>query len=267
MNDDSGPTIVPGRHAYGRFDRRYPIGPVRWPFFDLLWIHSGSVELRFGGGGQILTLGAPNGVLILPGTAFFGAACGAFASASVCHFELKAPIDGLPEGPGHMVPSPGERHNLHNLVRVAMNLAEHAPDALARRSRLLRVIIDGFVAAASPALPTAMARDDARLAAAWEAAARDLHAMRGLADVAALIGVRESTLRALHRRHGRGSAGSYLRELRLTRAEALLSTTGYSLAEIASQVGYGHAETLAAAFRRSRGMTPGAFRRSAHPFA
>ena len=63
-------------------------------------------------------------------------------------------------------------------------------------------------------------------------------------DVAALIGLRESALRTLHREvHGK-PAGAHLRELRLSRAEALLATTGLTLTEIARQVGYGHAETL-----------------------
>ena len=82
-----------------------------------------------------------------------------------------------------------------------------------------------------------------------------------------LLGVHESALRARHRRQYRTSAGGHLREMRLRRAEDLLTTTRHSLAEIAHLVGYGHAETLIAAFHRSRGCTPGQFRHRSNPFA
>ncbi|MNY77597.1 transcriptional activator FtrA [compost metagenome] len=55
--------------------------------------------------------------------------------------------------------------------------------------------------------------------------------------------------------------------MRLRRAEDLLSTTRYTVGEIAQLVGYGHAETFIAAFHRSRGCTPGAFRHRSNPFA
>ncbi|MDB5474049.1 MAG: hypothetical protein JWP99_1352, partial [Devosia sp.] len=31
--------IMLKEHRLGRFDRRMPIGPARWEFHDLLWIH------------------------------------------------------------------------------------------------------------------------------------------------------------------------------------------------------------------------------------
>ena len=102
---------------------------------------------------------------------------------------------------------------------------------------------------------------------AWGQAAQNLHRMRTLADVAALLGLSESALRALHRRAWNTSAGEHLRELRLTRAEELLVSTDLSLAEIAQAVGYGHATTLAGAFRQRRGKTPGQYRHWSNPFA
>jgi transcriptional regulator GlxA family with amidase domain len=91
--------------------------------------------------------------------------------------------------------------------------------------------------------------------------------MRTLADVAALLDVSESTLRAMHRNALGTSAGEYLRDLRLTRAEELLAGTDKPLAEIALAVGYGHAATLSAAFRTRRGKTPGQYRHWSNPFA
>jgi transcriptional regulator GlxA family with amidase domain len=71
----------------------------------------------------------------------------------------------------------------------------------------------------------------------------------------------------MHRKAWRTSAGEHLRELRLTRAEELLVGTDKSLAEIARDVGYGHAATLSAAFRQRRGKTPSQYRHWSNPFA
>ncbi|WP_168770560.1 helix-turn-helix transcriptional regulator [Flavimaricola marinus] len=157
-----------------------------------------------------------------------------------------------------------ERLDLQALVRMALRLAEEDPDNTKRRVRLLETILDGF--AAQPE-EKPLDHDEQRLARAWALAAQNLGAMRSLVDVAALINLRESAFRTLHRNVHGTSAGAYLRGLRMSQAESLLATTGLSMTEIARQVGYGHAETLNGAFRQSRGMTPGTFRRHAQPFA
>lgn len=254
-----------GHHAFGRFDKRLSIGPVKWDFFDLLWLHGGTAELTFAQSGDVVLLTAPGGVLILPDTHFSGSAIGNYATASVCHFSLDPEeIDPRLKGTGYLLPHPDERFHIHTQVRFAMHLARQKPHETARRARLLMSALDGFERPdrlKEPGAPTD------RLALAWEAAERNLHSMRSLADVARLIDLKESAFRALHRNTWLKPAGEHLRDLRLRRAEELLATTGYSLVEIADQVGYGHAETLNAAFRKSRGMTPGTFRKRANPFA
>lgn len=255
-------SIILGEHRLGRFDRRMPIGPAIWAFHDLLWIHEGSVQLRFAELDQDLTLAAPTGVLILPNTAFSGGATGTFATASICHFTAS-----VPEGPGFLVPNPGEELHIQNLLRLSLELARRAaPDSQARRQRLLVAIIDCFGAPTATSQPIRSAQEE-RLAMAWGQAAKALHKMRTLSDIAALIGVHESALRTMHRTVHQTSAGNHLRELRLKRAEELLASTGYTIGEIAKLVGYGHAETLNAAFQRSRGRTPGQFRHWSNPFA
>lgn len=246
------------RHAYGRFDRRLPIGPVTWPFHDLLWIHQGQVRIDFDSSDSV-TLSAPDGLLILPNTAFSGAAIGSAATASVCHFQT-----GDTSGPAHERAEPKERIDLQALIRLALRLAEDSPEDLPRRLRLLDTILDGFAPQTGSRTQDHNSR---RLSQAWNLATQNLGAMRSLMDVAALIDLRESALRALHRDVHGAPAGAHLRELRLSQAEALLATTGLTLTDIALRVGYSHAETLNAAFRQSRGMTPGAFRQHAKPFA
>lgn len=253
-------------HRLGRFDRRMPIGPARWPFHDLLWIHEGSVSLSVGDVTGI-TLHAPSGILILPLTAFSGTAIGGFATASICHFTWQdAHRHGL-GGPGYLLANPGDAMHVQAMLRLSLNLAHtKSEDDLHRRRRLLLAILDCFDHPAT-ALDRADASRDSGLDMAWSQAAKSLGKMRTLSDVAALIDVHESALRARHRRQYNISAGSHLREMRLRRAEDLLATTRCSIGEIALLVGYGHAETFIAAFHRSRGCTPGQFRHRSNPFA
>lgn len=246
-------------HRFGRVNRRMPIGPVRWAFHDLFWLHEGRARLRFPEQGATLELAAPGGVLILPETLFEGATVGAFATASICHFA----VADRQAGPGVVLPNPGEELHIQNQLRLAMQLARaERPADLPRRKRLLLALLDGFGEDSR-----SVSEDEDRLAMAWTQARANLHRMRTLADVAALLGISESALRAMHRKTRDTSAGEHLRELRLVRAEELLVSTDKSLAEIATAVGYGHAATLSAAFRSRRGKTPGQYRHWSNPFA
>ncbi|MEP3278226.1 MAG: helix-turn-helix transcriptional regulator [Stappiaceae bacterium] len=106
-----------------------------------------------------------------------------------------------------------------------------------------------------------------RVVVAWRAASEHLSGIRDLSDVASIIGLSESTFRSLHRQTLGGSAGKHLQEVRLLTAEKLLSTTGSSISEIARQVGYAHPESFSAAFKASRGQSPGRHRRWSKQFA
>ncbi len=253
-------------HRLGRFDRRLPIGPARWPFHDLLWIHEGSVSLDFGEE-ALLVLSAPMGVLILPQTPFSGVALGGYATASICHFDWPdAAAYGL-SSPGFLRPRAAEVMHVQSMLRLSLQLAaDPAPSEPYRRRRLLVAILDCFDVAGDAG--AALSEDaDQALDLAWQQAAISLGKMRTLSDVAALMEVHESAFRARHRRQYNTSAGSHLREMRLRRAEDLLATTRLTIAEIAIRIGYGHAETFIAAFHRSRGCTPRQFRHRSNPFA
>ncbi len=255
------------KHQFGRIDKRMKIDAVRWPFHDILWIHQGSIRLDFPELETGLTLDAPNGVLILPGTLCHGQTTGPFAVASVCHFECTGVGDLDFMSPGYQITRTSERIHLQNLVRLAMDLARRNDKGdLGRRKRLLRSILDGFEYSEHRDSPK-LANTDERLAIAWDLAAENLRKMRTLSDVAALIGINESGFRTRHRGVWKTSAGEHLRDLRLRRAEELLATTGFNLSEIAQQIGYGHAETFSTSFRKSRGLTPGEYRRWSKPFA
>ena len=86
QNDISQPTIIL-RQETGQFNARFAIGPARWDFWDLLWLHKGQLDMTVNQNNERLKLHAPSGILIPPGTNFMGRAVDETASASITHFE------------------------------------------------------------------------------------------------------------------------------------------------------------------------------------
>lgn len=104
-----------------------------------------------------------------------------------------------------------------------------------------------------PEVPAALRRV---LAAVEGDPARDW-SVGAMADAA---GWSPSRLHAAFRSHLRTSPHQHLLEQRLRTARELLVTTGDDLAAVASRAGLGSAAALCRHFRRSTGITPGAFR-------
>ena len=243
------------RQETGHFDHRFKVGPAIWEFWDLLWLHEGRLSLTLGADAERLKLAAPAGVLIPPGTPFRGAAINGAARASITHF--------ISPHPGEIVLMVPVRDRMYvtTLIQLSLDCALRG-EPMDRRIRLLAAILDCFAAP-----PADADTQETRLDRAWRDATTKLAGVRGVADVAVFAGLAESSFRAAHRKQFGASAGKHLKSLRLAQAEGYLATTGFGLAEIARRVGYAHAETLAAAFKRSRGRTPGEYRRWCKRFA
>lgn len=262
MNSDEWQVAEILRQETGRFDRRLTIGPAQWPHFDLLWIHEGAVQLKLGDEEEPLLIDAPGGVLIFPDVAFSGRARNGGANASICHFTA-APGTAIATRAGKRerflrCEGPGAFH-VQNLVAASLALARRGAP-MAHRQRLLAAILDWFSSTGTTPPRT-------RLDEAWSRAEARLAHMRGLADVAAEIGLSESSLRAMHRKRYGAPAGKHLTNLRMKTAERLLATTGMSISEVSAAVGYAHAESFTASFSRSRGQSPNAYRRWCRRFA
>ena len=259
MNSDDNYTVNIIRQASGRFDRRHIVGPIDWPHFDLLWIHQGSVILQIGDEPNRLTLQAPTGILICPNTYFKGRAIDQFALASICHFSATFPIK---QHQTHFLPNKQDELHLQNLVQLSFNYNNRKTPELIRH-RLLQTIIDNFLVE-----DIGFDSDiDGRVEQAWLHALQHLDKIRSLTDVANVIDLSESSFRALHSNMSPTSAGRYLQNMRLDKAEQLLMTTGDKIVEIASAVGYSHAESFSSAFTKSRGLSPTKYRKSGKIFA
>ena len=75
------------RCSYGEFIQQQLIGPISWPFFDLLVIHQGLIEIEITDGTKF-SLARGEALLIYPNTHFSGEVLSEKSLASVQHFSL-----------------------------------------------------------------------------------------------------------------------------------------------------------------------------------
>jgi AraC family transcriptional regulator len=90
----------------------------------------------------------------------------------------------------------------------------------------------------------------------------DVPAKPAIADLAVTAGVHPVHLCREFRRYFGCTVGEYVRKLRVERACQLLASGNSSLAEIATRCGFSDQSHFAGTFKRSLGMTPGAYRES-----
>lgn len=130
-------------------------------------------------------------------------------------------------------------------------------EATARLAVLLALLVDeAWRSGGGGGGPT----DEDRIARAEAAARHRLGTGFGLEAFAAAAGLGRSRFCQVYRRLRGMPPGAFLQRERQVRAEALLRSTALPLAQIASLVGFRDATVLVRAFRRARGVTPGAWR-------
>jgi transcriptional regulator GlxA family with amidase domain len=105
------------------------------------------------------------------------------------------------------------------------------------------------------------ASDPSPLAPALAAVATDPGGDHSAAALAARLGVSERHLGRLFARHAGTTPARYVESVRVAAARQLLAASAATVAEVAAAVGFGSAETMRRAFRRTVGITPGAARR------
>lgn len=157
-------------------------------------------------------------------------------------------------------------HPLPPRARLALESIRRCPFAgvcrdmalTARCHDLLVEFLTAWTAALQPAPVTTIGPDD-RVRLAAELLERDLAAPPSLADLAAQVGLSETTLkRHFPVVHGH-TAFSYLRVRRMEKARQLLETGAATVLEAATLVGYSNPSNFAAAFRQQFGVNPKTF--------
>lgn len=157
-------------------------------------------------------------------------------------------------------------HPLTPRARLALDSIRCCPFAgacrdmalTARCHDLLVEFLTAWTAALQPApAPTVGPDDRVRLAA--EILERDLGAPPSLADLAAQVGLSETTLkRSFPQVHGTTVFG-YIRARRMEEARRLLESGAATVLEAAAHVGYSNPSNFAAAFRAQFGLNPKTF--------
>jgi len=94
--------------------------------------------------------------------------------------------------------------------------------------------------------------------------AQNLSRRVGLSEAAAEVGVNPRQLERHFARHTNRTVMSYLRELRLLRANMLLLETDLNLCEISTRCGFSNAQHFSNTFRETYGLTPSQARAEKH---
>lgn len=82
-----------------------------------------------------------------------------------------------------------------------------------------------------------------------------------VADIANALSFSESRLRVLFKEAAGIPLGAYLQNYRINRAMALLSTTDFSIADIAEEAGFGSPQAFSRLFKNALGQTPRSYRK------
>lgn len=251
-------------HSYGRFDARHRIGPAVWPHFDILYVHSGAITVRWGR--ESATVRRDEGLLIFCHTPFEGEALTATARASVQHFTLEgctdpilSKLEGRTRGALHFraADHPGLSRDIVRAIALAAEAPGPYTDALrtAQLQLILGVILPGLKSGARRArsLPEPL-----REVLDWAAAHVD---DLSIASLAVRAGYSPSHFRALFEKHLALSPGQYFRQLKLNEAKRLLRETRLPVKQIAAQLGFSDAVAFHRSFASYTKRTPGWYRR------
>jgi AraC-like DNA-binding protein len=255
-------TIALYDRGYGWFDKKRRIGPSRWDWFDLLWIHRGAVAISFMDQPPIEVIGG-HGVLIYPDTPFAGDAPTAATYASVLHFELLRSrgwlepirqIAGRKRGYLHLA-----HDDIDDDIARAQAMADNIDTPLER---------DMFIGQLSILLGRLQCTQQTQAMTPHMRAMQDviewLEAHLGesisLEQMAERAGMSPSHFRALFRELIGESPGRYFQQLRMNEAARQLRATNILIKQIALRVGYSELANFYRAFRAVHGMTPAAYR-------
>ena len=81
-----------------------------------------------------------------------------------------------------------------------------------------------------------------------------------LNDIAAFLNISVPYLAVLFKQETKQNFSAHLLEVRMEKAKELLRTTGYTVNEIAEQVGYNSSQYFAVCFKKYTGISPGVYR-------
>lgn len=256
-------------HCDGTYAHRRPAGTDDWLLFCTL-SGRGRIGHRFGE----LLLGAGHMAAFLPGTPHDYATAVVPGRWEFLWFHIHPRSHWL-DWLRWPVVAPGLLHlhlgSGHTRRVVQQGLASCHRQALMGGLRGIALAQASFELAlihCDAANPQAAdASRDPRVRAAMDYCSRNLAGRFRLADVAAAVGLSIYRLAHLFRADTGTTIHRFVEQLRLQRAQELLTRTGMSVQEVAAEVGFDSAFYFSTRFRRATGLSPRAFRDRLNPRA
>lgn len=254
------------KHGYRQFRPTQLIGPAKWPHFDLLFVHRGTVVMDFSGLAKSVTLSPQSGLLIWPHTAFQGRVEGRRALVSIQHFAVldsaREPFDRLlRKQNGFSEQGPVNRSWLEQCVRRAQSMAGEEGGGidhpLLRRALLHLILKDGGFLIDPKQNQTKQI--DKEALTQW--LITQLPHNPGVPELAKWARLSPSRFRTVFLQEHGLTAGEYLTVCRMREAKRLLSETDEPIKAIATAIGYADAVVFHRAFKMRVGQTPACYRR------
>jgi AraC-like DNA-binding protein len=268
---EQGPTLLRAMrffdYGFGHLEPGSRLGPARWPYFDLLAVHAGSLEMTIAAA-EPATISAGDALLLFPDTPFHGQ-CVERCQFSVQHFELPDSTNPgvfpalfaalLPCRSGFeryrfACPGPLER-DIERAVRLALTDQTDAIHEL-RVAQLMLLL--GELTARVPGLR-------ARVAAEWQPLLEwiETHLSKpvSLAQMARVMDMSTSRFRARFREEFGMPPGQYVKQRRLEESCRLLRETSLPIKTIAHRAGYRELPNFYRAFRQTTDLSPAEYRR------
>lgn len=253
------------KNSYGTIDKTIGIGPAEWPHFDLIFVHSGQIQLELTG--KRIKIYSGQTILIYPNTPFIGHTITATAKISVHHFSL-GNDDNLPpsmvcffgKNNGYKIYQPYETSTLEQDVeRVAALAHENVlPTNEDIHSILMMLIISQLQSIAKQKKPKPKISLEFEKLKVWikENLANNIT----LDYMADQVNLSTSHFRAIFKKQIGTSPGNYLLDIRINEAARLLRETLTPIKKIAQLTGYRDITHFYHAFRANYKITPKTYR-------
>lgn len=257
-------------NSFGIFNDAYKIGPARWKYFDLLFVHDGHIviwpqEKRR----QELTTG--QSILIYPETEFYGYSIAEATHVSVQHFSIEH-LQGLPDELKRIAgrkngfeffathPDGQVERDIERLV----NLRQKGQPGRVEEEMMSSVMFLVLMGIWRAQNATDVGRDDVfgELLSFMD---RNVDRNISLEEMAKVCGLSASHFRAVFRKRFFQSPGNFFRRIRMNAAAKKLCETASPVKEIAIQSGFDTLPNFYRAFHGVYRISPAEYRRKNIP--